>query len=343
MTTITLWLAEAQSSLRDMLLSLQTIKDKHSLHLIASHRYDRPEILSVADRAFTEPSDDSRVPWLVKAAIAHGTSVLLTGRNGADYEPFRDELNHHGVRLLTGASDRQTLLDIDDKFTFTQICQEHNLPVASAWQFHNINELTALLDEHKDKRLCVKPVHGIFAQGFWILDNHNHATDPFNHLYNTEHKKIHTAEFLHAYRHSQLIKNKPMLLMPYLSGQEYSIDVVCERGEVLAAITRHKVGSVQYVGYEPSVMAVVIPLIKTFGCDGIISVQTKADDDGQHKILEINTRPSGGIGYTVHSGLDLTQLAFLYFSGLIDQPTLNDSVAQIHPCTVRPLMTSIRI
>ncbi|WP_410724785.1 ATP-grasp domain-containing protein, partial [Burkholderia sp. SIMBA_019] len=34
------------------------------------------------------------------------------------------------------------------------------------------------------------------------------------------------------------------------------------------------------------------------GCDGIVSVQTKADDSGQHRVLEINSRPSGGIGYT---------------------------------------------
>lgn len=341
--TCTLWLAEAQSSLRDMLLSLQAVKDKHRLHLIASHRHHRPEILSVADTAFSEPSDDGRVAWVVKNAISHGASVLLTGRNGADYEPYRDELSGHGVRLLTGATDRQTLLDIDDKFTFSQICTQHQIPVAKAWRFSSADELIALLDEHGDKRLCVKPVHGIFAEGFWVLDNHTGDTDPFYHLYRTDFKKIHTDEFMHAYKNSTMMTDKPMLLMPYLSGQEYSIDVVCEHGQVLGAVTRHKVGQVQHVGYETSVMDVVIPLIQTFGCDGIVSVQTRADKDGNHHVLEINTRPSGGIGYTTHSGLDLTVLAMLYFGGLTDKPNLVDSTQKITPCAVRPLMTSVKI
>ena len=90
-------------------------------------------------------------------------------------------------------------------------------------------------------------------------------------------------------------------------------------------------------------MDVVIPLIKAFGCDGIVSVQTKADDDGQHCVLEINSRPAGGISYTTHSGVDLTQIAFGYWMGLTAKPKLADIVAQITPCQVRSVMTSVKI
>lgn len=339
----TFWLAEAQSSQRDMLYSLQALKEHYALHIIASHCHERPEILSLADTAFKEPSDHTRIETIIQQVLEHQVSVLLTGRNGKDYEPYRSHLAKHGVRLLTGANNEQTLHNLHDKFAFTQLCQAYGLPVVQAWRFQTLDELTSLIAQYDNNQLCVKPTMGIFAQGFWVLDNHHHTTDAFYHLYNTEAKHIHLDEFLHAYQHSQLVKNTPMLLMPYLSGQEYSIDVVCEQGEVLAAITRHKVGSVQYVGYEPSVMAVVIPLIRAFACDGIVSVQTKADDKGNHHILEINPRPSGGIGYTVYSGLDLTQLAFLYFAGLIDKPDLNDCIAKITPCKVRPLTTSVKI
>lgn len=150
---------------------------------------------------------------------------------------------------------------------------------------------------------------------------------------------------MNAYTHSQMVHERPipMLLMPYLSGQEYSIDVVCEYGEVLAAVTRHKTGKIQHVGYEQDVMEVVIPLIKAFGCDGIVSVQTKADDDGQHRVLEINSRPSGGIGYTAHSGINLTQVGFAYWLGLTAKPQLDDIAQKIKPCQVRSLMMSVKI
>ena len=54
---LAVWLAEGQSSQRDMLASLQALKTKTSapLHIIASHRHDRPEIFSLADTVYREP------------------------------------------------------------------------------------------------------------------------------------------------------------------------------------------------------------------------------------------------------------------------------------------------
>ena len=363
-TTVTAWLAEGQSSQRDMLASLQSLKSQSDtpFNIIASHRHNRPEIFEFADSVYLEPSvtplDDDEQPiteaiiprwqFVLEQAKQHNVKVLLTGRNGIDYEAQREAFSAAGIRLLTGATSVAALESIDDKFAFMQHCHVHDIPVADAWRFDNVVELKALLAKHGHQPLCVKPVTGIFAQGFWRLDSgkeEGETYDSFEHLYFTEEKKINTDQFLNAYTNSQMIHERPipMLLMPYLSGQEYSIDVVCEYGEVLAAITRHKTGKIQHIGYDRSVMDVVIPLIKVFGCDGIVSVQTKADDAGQQRVLEINSRPSGGIGYTTHSGVDLTQVGFSYWLGLTEKPDLDDIIQKITPCQVRSIMTSVMI
>ena len=361
------WLAEGQSSQRDMLASLQALKAQSEMpfNIIASHRHNRPEIFEFADSVYIEPSATAldsdeqaelesadplmpRWQFVLEQAQKNNVKVLLTGRNGIDYEAHRQAFEAAGIRLLTGATSVAALEAIDDKFAFMQQCHEHDIPVAEAWRFDNVAELEALLARHGHQPLCVKPVTGIFAQGFWRLDTGKEKDgqyDSFEHLYFTEEKKIHTTQFINAYANSLMVHERPipMLLMPYLSGQEYSIDVVCEYGEVLAAITRYKTGKIQHIGYEQAVMDVVIALIKAFGCDGIVSVQTKADDDGQHRVLEINSRPSGGIGYTSHSGVDLTQVGFGYWLGLTDKPKLADIAQQIIPCQVRSIMVSVKI
>lgn len=360
-TLPTIWLAEGQSSQRDMLLSLQQLKRTYpNFHIIASHTQNRPEILSCADISYLEPLDKENpannatdIPlFVLEKAKQHHVKVLLTGRNSRDYEVYRAEFEQAGIRLLTGATSTEMLDKIDDKFAFMHHCQAHNIPVANGWRFDNQAELLALLEKYGDIPLCVKPVSGIFAQGFWRLDtgrldtgkNHN-EWDSFEHLYFTDAKKIHLEQFLVAYQNSQIVLERPipMLLMPYLSGREYSIDVVCEQGEVLSAITRYKKGSVQHIGYDGDVMAIVVPLIQAFGCDGIVSVQTRATADGEHKVLEINSRASGGIDYTTHSGVDLTQIGFAYWLGLTDKPNLAETVQQIQPCAVRPITTSVKI
>ncbi|AAZ18612.1 conserved hypothetical protein [Psychrobacter arcticus 273-4] len=365
------WLAEGQSSQRDMLASLQALKSQSNtpFTIIASHRHNRPEIFEFADIVYREPSvtaTDSdeqaiiesvetlipRWEFVLEQAKNNNVKVLLTGRNGIDYEAQREKFTAAGIRLLTGATSVAALESIDDKFAFMQQCHEHDIPVADAWRFDSVAELEALLAKHGHQPLCVKPVTGIFAQGFWRLGKvketgkeEGEQYDSFEHLYFTEEKKINTAQFINAYANSLMVHEHPipMLLMPFLSGQEYSIDVVCEYGEVLAAVTRYKTGKIQHIGYEQSVMDVVIPLIKAFGCDGIVSVQTKADDDGQHRVLEINSRPSGGIDYTTHSGVDLTQVGFAYWLGLSEKPKLADIAQQITPCQVRSIMMSVKI
>ena len=359
--TIAVWLAEGQSSQRDMLESLQVLKNQSIMPftVIASHRDDRQEIFEFADKVYLEPvlakdevlnieSNLERWQFVLENAKQNKVKVLLTGRNGIDYEAHREAFTAAGMRLLTGATSVAALATIEDKFAFMQHCHAHDIPVAQAWRFDNTAELRALLAEHSHQLLCVKPVTGIFAQGFWRLDSEKESDeqyDSFEHLYFTEDKKINTAQFIAAYDNSQMIKQRPipMLLMPYLSGREYSIDVVCEHGEVLAAITRYKTGKIQHIGYDESVMEVVIPLIKAFGCDGIVSVQTKQNDEGQHCVLEINSRPAGGIGYTTHSGVDLTQIGFSYWLGLTKKPNLADIIKQIIPCQVRSIMTGVRI
>lgn len=358
------WLAEGQSSQRDMLDSLQALKDQSTtpFSIIASHRHNRPEIFEFADKVYYEPFDTTantdkksdaepvipRWKFVLEHACQNHTKVLLTGRNNIAYEEHREEFDAAGIRLLTGATSVDALKTIDDKFAFMQQCHQHDIPVAHAWRFDNIVELKDLLAEHDHQPLCVKPVTGIFAQGFWQLDSGQETGkqyDSFEHLYFTEEKRISTAQFINAYTHSLMLEERPipMLLMPYLPGQEYSIDVVCEYGEVLAAVTRYKTGKIQHIGYEQSVMDVVIPLIQAFGCDGIVSVQTKADENGQHRVLEINSRPSGGIGYTTHSGVDLTQIGFAYWLGLTEKPKLADIARRIIPCQVRAVMTGVKI
>ncbi|MGP5272191.1 ATP-grasp domain-containing protein [Psychrobacter faecalis] len=366
-TPSAVWLAEGQSSQRDMLASLQALKAQSEtpFSIIASHRHNRPEIFEFADSIYREPSASAadsdeqaelesaepvmpRWQFVLEQAKNNNVKVLLTGRNGIDYEAHRQAFEAAGIRLLTGATSVAALEAIDDKFAFMQQCHEHDIPVADAWRFDNVAELEALLARHGHQPLCVKPVTGIFAQGFWRLDTGKEKDgqyDSFEHLYFTEEKKINTTQFINAYANSVMVHERPipMLLMPYLSGQEYSIDVVCEYGEVLAAITRYKTGKIQHIGYEQAVMDVVIPLIKAFGCDGIVSVQTKADDDGQHRVLEINSRPSGGIDYTTHSGVDLTQVGFGYWLDLTNKPKLADIAKQIIPCQVRSIMVSVKI
>ncbi|MNY66496.1 carbamoyl phosphate synthase-like protein [compost metagenome] len=52
-------------------------------------------------------------------------------------------------------------------------------------------------------------------------------------------------------------------------------------------------------------MDVARAVIAELKLDGLINVQTKADAAGNPVLLEVNTRPSGGVGYSAAAGVNL--------------------------------------
>lgn len=329
------WLLEGQSSQRDLLQALRPALSA-DIALYASHRKFRPEITDCADQAWQEPANDAeRVQWVLDTAKQQHVRLVWAGRRGQVYEPHRAEFVAAGIDLITGALSLQDLLDLDSKAVFAERCQQAGIPVASGWMVENGQQLAEVVAAQREQHaLCIKPVHGIFAEGFWrLIDD----LSPFRCFLNPDDRRVNTQLFIDSY--TAQAQPKPMLVMPYLSGQEYSVDMVCEAGQVIAAVARDKrADKTQCLMLEHEVIALARRVVALFGCDGIVNLQSKADAHGQQHVLEINARPSGGIGYTMHTGLNLAAICVLRRLGMPvpEMPTQS-------PVIVRPLTTSFLV
>ncbi|MNE73118.1 hypothetical protein D3C80_1691090 [compost metagenome] len=67
--------------------------------------------------------------------------------------------------------------------------------------------------------------------------------------------------------------------------------------------------------------------------DGLVNVQTRNDVKGNPVLLETNMRPSGGVGYTLHSGVNLPGLFAAFKLGLMSE----DEVIQSAKNTFSPV------
>jgi hypothetical protein len=81
--------------------------------------------------------------------------------------------------------------------------------------------------------------------GFWRFDDN---VSPVAFLNNPDSRVIHPSQYLAA--HARMDCFTPQVLMPYLPGPEYSVDMVVSQGTVLAAIGRRKEGVLQYLENE---------------------------------------------------------------------------------------------
>ncbi|PKD78415.1 ATP-grasp domain-containing protein, partial [Escherichia coli] len=107
--------------------------------------------------------------------------------------------------------------------------------------------------------------------------------------------------------------------MPYLPGPEFSVDILADKGEILAAVGRRKEGAIQYLVNEGSAWELACDCARVMKADGLVNVQTRNDVNGNPVLLETNMRPSGGVGYTLHSGVNLPGLFAAFKLGLMSE------------------------
>jgi carbamoyl-phosphate synthase large subunit len=113
-----------------------------------------------------------------------------------------------------------------------------------------------------------------------------------------------------------MTRSQDFIIQEYLPGQEYSIDVLADRGgHIIAAVprVREKVDSgvsvagrtVRDLELEQFGAAVV----RRTGLTYIANVQCRRDRAGRPALLEVNPRAPGALPLTVASGVDMPRLA----------------------------------
>ena len=334
--TARIWLMEGLSSQRDIIQGIKAFSKSHQLdvEVFASHRHHRNEILSPADFALLEPADEpQRLDFILATVNKHAIQAIHTGRHALWFETQRATLEAGGVKLTTGATRLDSLELADNKVTFAQQMAKHGLPVVPSIPVNSPAELRQLLATSPffAQQLCIKPVSGIYGMGFWCFDDSVSPMAAFTH---PDSRKVNTRHYLNALETSANFE--PLVLMPYLPGPEYSVDILAERGTVLAAVARRKEGALQYLENSGEAFELAKACAQVMGADGLVNVQTRHDSRGKPLLLEINMRPSGGIGYTRFSGINLPGLFAFRQLGLMDPQAVADEARRaFSPATVR--------
>lgn len=325
-----IWFLEGQSSQRDILMGAREALPAE-VRIFASHRKDRPEITAQADVSFQEPMDNQeRIDWVIATALEHRIKVILAGRIGSFYEAARARFDSAGLQLVTGGVSMDTFLNVDDKSRFTAEAERAGLACIPAITVNNPQELAAAHELlARQGEVCIKPVVGIYGQGFWRFKS---DADPFRCLENPDAREVDFATYLSIYQSGA--ERAPMLVMPYLPGSECSVDMVCEAGQPVAFVGRRKQGVHQTFERESAAVELALKAAAHFKCDGLVNVQTRDDLNGVPHLLEINPRYSGGIGYTRATGINLAGIFATRRLGLPEPVSQWVDNVRVKPITV---------
>lgn len=254
-------------------------------------------------------SPDGYVDECLRAAIAWRADVFWPGRELEAFATRRGEFVTAGVVLMSCGSPPAIAL-ANDKLAFIAALREAGLPVPTTLRF---NDAAGFEDAFEriagtGETVCFKPRHGIYGRGFRVV---REGLDLFDELLEDPSYRIDRDDARRRFRSRNHFRD--MIAMVWLSGTEWSVDCFASRdGLTFRGIARQKRlgtgASSQTLTLRHETIELSRQVSRAIGLRGLFNCQFKYHR-GEPFVLEANPRPAGGVGVTVHAGLNLAELA----------------------------------
>lgn len=295
-------------------------RTRPDIHVTVTHERKDTPITIEADLLLPEPpqtrdmSAQDYAAWLLGIALAHDADLILPYRRREELAGFREKFSAQRIRLLT-AADPEVMRFLEEKPSLLSKMDAAGVPIIPFRLFMGSDAYAVLraegdlFSDHPGP-LCVKPASGIYGAGFRIIRDTLPVRATLSGLSTLELPDVAFRALLGA-----LPAPEPMMLMPYLRGVERSVDFACYEGRLLGSVTRVKTSTSQLLCHDPYGEELAGLIAQIFQLTGVLNLQTMEDESGTQRLMEVNTRASGGIGMTGLTDVNLPDLLLRALDG----------------------------
>ncbi len=224
----------------------------------------------------------------------------------------KDKFEKMGTLVLS--SSVESVQIAEDKEKFFIFCKEKEIPVPNFIKVKSYKDFrrAVLKLGYPEKVVCFKPTISSGTRGFRVLSSKN------NRLRNLlkDHPGSVMADFSEVCSILKKAKDFPeILVMEFLSGKEYTVDILANNGkaQIIIPRTRDKVllgGSFMAQSVEEKeIIRYSKEIVEGLNLDAIVGIQFIKDEKGVPRAIEVNPRIQGATLLSVASGADLVDLA----------------------------------
>lgn len=303
-----IWFNKTFSSISSIFSNLRQAQGVGSLTIIASHTNPYAPALVAAHEAYVEPSGlvgEAYLQWCLAFCQAKQINLFWVAKEARFLGKHQEKFAAIGTKLLIVAKP-EVLALLNNKGEFYRSLPPEIALTMESRSARNKEEFDQAVAElaQRHASLCVKPAVSIYGLGFRILDTHQTS---ITHLLKGIEYQIPLDELRAGMETTPVFPE--LLIMENLTGHEWSVDCVGRQGQLLCAIQRRKLatGLGQLIDNDAEIQGMVLRLTQYFQLNGIFNIQFKLGAHGP-RLLEINARPSGGIGMACLAGVNLPEL-----------------------------------
>lgn len=215
-----------------------------------------------------------------------------------------------------------------DKYSLYETMKENGMEIPKCKKFNSVESFKKAIEYigYPNMPVCIKALNLSGSRGFRIIDGNKSKLDIFlqekpNSVYTTKDDMIATLN-------ENPCAIPDMMAMEYLSGEELSVDVLADKGEVIymcARLSKSIVASIPMESIlieEPIAYEIVRKVIKMLNYDGNADFDFKYNDNGEPVLMEVNPRIAATMAIFKEAGLNLPYLRIKQLLGE-ELPTIN--------------------
>lgn len=263
-------------------------------------------------------SDENFCETILKLAKENDISIIqpLVTKELEVFSQNKARFENEGILICV--SEQKQLEIANDKGKLLDYLKREKITVPDYRKIQKVEEFEPACQElgFPERCICFKPTKSNGSRGFRILDIRKKlSTIIFEEKPTSVYIDFNTAK----QTLQQLGEIPELLIMEYMPGNEYSVDMLVENGRALYTIPRLRekmnggISTTCTVKDEQDVIDYCNAIAASLNLHGNIGIQVRKDAAGEIKILEINPRVQGSIVACSAAGINLPYFGLKLF------------------------------
>ena len=286
-------------------------------YFVGSNKNDYAIYKRNCDEWYREPEKISAaayVEFCLNFCREHSINIFVPRRNLTAISERRGDFENIGVKVLVG-KDARLMKIFDDKVATYEFFAANNLaeivpPYRLAKSFDDFTQAYDALKTSAN-RICYKLTEDEGALTFRVIDD---SIEKISALHNMPNMKVTLAAARKIL--SDYDFKIPLIVMPYLSGREISVDcLTTPRGNII--VPRFKTNQrYSEIKFDDAIIAAAEKILSLINLDVPINIQFRTDGE-KFFLLEINPRMSGGLQLScLGAGINIPAIAINQLRGV---------------------------
>lgn len=258
-------------------------------------------------------SDSNYIDALLKVCREENVDVLIPGisQELPLLQLRKEEFEQIGTKV--SVSDGEGLLIANDKIRLYQYMKEKGFKTPAFRTASTLDEFIVACKEvgYPEKAICVKLRDGSGSRGIRLIDPQKSRYDIF---VNEKPNSFFTTyeDMLSILKEATIMPE--LMIMDYLPGMEYSVDLLAEKGKTLYIVGRESnvisasIPQEATLAYNEEAYQISKDIVESLGLDGNVDLDFKFDAEGHPQLMEINPRLAATLSVIAAGGVNLLYL-----------------------------------